>query len=158
MMRSSRKGAKTCSIQTPVNNNKQINKTAEFQWIGFQQKSNTKCVNTLEEPNAMYSTIRSARSAKIAVSKKSWKKRFSTLKLRKKTPLAQQLNFNYNNNNNVETPPDFKIYDFIPQPPMQHKKTPNTPHMPKMITNTTPVMLRPRPSIITTPLPPIPGR
>ena len=148
-------GAKTCSSTTPTpskyNNCKPNNNGAEFVWIGFKQPKQQQQPSDNLPPQATYSTIKSCtRSGKVTVSKKGWKKRFTT---KKRTPLSalkvnNHLN-DFNNNSNVETPPDFKIYDELPQTlaSIADIRTPQ----PKIKPSATA-------AILSTPLPPIPAR
>ena len=149
-------GAKTCSTTpTPTKYNTcKPNSRPEFVWIGFQHqqaKIQHPSDNQPPLPQATYSTIRSCtRSGKVTVSKKGWKRRFST---KKRTPLsALKVNNHYNdlnNNSNVETPPDFKIYDELPQT-LASVADIRTPPPKKMPSATA--------AILSTPLPPIPAR
>ena len=138
-------GAKTCSTLTPVSstfNTCKSKKSPEFVWIGYQQGNNQQ-----DNQHINYGTRTSKKNLPKSVTKKTAKRK---LIFKKSTPIsALKVNChlsNLNRNINIETPPDFKIYDDLPQNlQFLNAKTPTSSKSQKC-------------TILSTPLPPIPAR
>ncbi len=145
-------GAKSCSTLTPVSSTFttcKSKKSPEFVWIGYhhnQQGNNPPADNHLSRV--------STRSSNKKNLQQSFKKKTAKRKLIFKnttTPISalkvkcHLANLN-RNISNIETPPDFKIYDELPQTlQFLNAKTPTLTNGRKC-------------TILSTPLPPIPAR
>ncbi len=144
--------AKSCTTLTPVSSTFtacKSKKSPEFVWIGYHQQQQGNNPPADNQPSRV--CIRS--SSKKNLPQQSIKKKTAKRKLifKNTTPISalkvkcHLANLN-RNSNNIETPPDFKIYDELPQTlQFLNGKTPTSTKGKKC-------------TILSTPLPPIPAR